>query len=242
MVLTDDHFATIVTAVEEGRRVYANIRSFLRYGLAGGLAEVVVMVSGPFLGVPLPLLPAQILWVNMLTHGLPGVAFGGEPADPAAMHEPPRPPRQSILAGLTPTIVSAGALIAGTALLAGSVGPATGGDVRTSIFVTLGLGQLGVAWALRSRRPSRGSGAGALWWAVAVAAVLQLAAVYAAPLNELLTTQPLAWRHLFVCMALALLPGLTVAALRRARRHPVVQAHTSRGGRPTGHKSSRSGT
>ena len=68
--------------------------------------------------MPLPLLPAQILWVNMLTHGLPGVAFGGEPADPAAMHGPPRPPRQSILSGLVPSIALTGAVIAVTALLA----------------------------------------------------------------------------------------------------------------------------
>lgn len=222
LVLSDDELGTVVAAVEEGRRVYTNIRSFLRYGLAGGLAEVSVMVAGPFLGVPLPLLPAQILWVNLLTHGLPGVAFGGEPADPAAMHQPPRPPRQSILAGLAPSIVVAGAVIAVTALLAGSLGRATGGDLRSSIFVTLGLGQLGLALALRTRRRAPGSRAGALWWAVAVAAALQLAGVYVAPLNELLTTQPLPWSTLLVCVALALLPGAVLAALRRGghKSHP----------------------
>lgn len=220
LILADDELETVVAAVEEGRRVYANIRSFLRYGLAGGLAEVAVMVVGPFLGVPLPLLPAQILWINMLTHGLPGVAFGAEPADPAAMHEPPRPPRQPILAGLVPQIALASAVIAGTSCLSGWFASAMSSDLRTSIFVTLGLGQLGVAWALRTKIRARNSRGGALPWAIAVAVALQLAGVYLAPLNQLLTTQPLSWSVLFVCGALALLPGVTVAGMRRALRQP----------------------
>ena len=84
LVLADDDLATVVVAVAEGRRIYTNIRSFLRYGLSGGLAEVLVILVGP---VPRPpasrWLPGQILWINMLTHGVPGVAFGGEPLDPA---------------------------------------------------------------------------------------------------------------------------------------------------------------
>ena len=72
VVLADDQFATIVSAVGEGRRVYDNVRRFLLYGLAGGTAEVLLMLVGPFFGLLVPLLPAQILWVNLLTHGLPG--------------------------------------------------------------------------------------------------------------------------------------------------------------------------
>ncbi|MEV4090564.1 HAD-IC family P-type ATPase, partial [Nonomuraea fuscirosea] len=84
LVLADDNLDTVVAAVEEGRRVYANIRRFLVYGLSGGAAEIAVMLLGPFAGLPLPLLPAQILWINLLTHGLPGVALGGEPPVPGA--------------------------------------------------------------------------------------------------------------------------------------------------------------
>ena len=110
LVLADDDLGTVVVAAEEGRRVYANIRRFLLYGLAGGSAEIVVMLAGPLVGLPLPLLPAQILWVNLLTHGLPGVALGSEPADPAAMRRPPRPPAESVLgAGLWQRIVRVGA-------------------------------------------------------------------------------------------------------------------------------------
>jgi phosphoserine phosphatase len=72
LVLADDELATVVAAAEEGRRVYANIRRFLLYGLSGGTAEILVMLAGPLVGLALPLLPAQILWVNLLTHGLPG--------------------------------------------------------------------------------------------------------------------------------------------------------------------------
>ena len=95
LVLADDELGTVVAAAEEGRRVYANIRRFLLYALSGGAAEIAVMLAGPFLGLPLVLLPAQILWVNLLTHGLPGVALGSEPADPGAMRRPPRPPAES---------------------------------------------------------------------------------------------------------------------------------------------------
>jgi len=96
LVLADDQLGTVVRAVEEGRRIYSNIRGFLRYALAGGLAEVVVILVGPFVGLGFPLAPAQILWINMLTHGVPGVAFGGEPLDPRTMQRPspsPPPPR-----------------------------------------------------------------------------------------------------------------------------------------------------
>jgi ABC transporter/Cation transporting ATPase, C-terminus len=82
LVLADDNLRTVVTAAEEGRRVYGNIRRFLLYALSGGSAEIAVMLAGPALGLALPLLPAQILWVNLLTHGLPGVALGGEHTQP----------------------------------------------------------------------------------------------------------------------------------------------------------------
>ena len=97
LVLADDDLGTVVAAAEEGRRVYANIRRFLLYGLSGGSAEIAVMLIGPLAGLPLPLLPAQILWVNLLTHGPPGVALGSEPADPAG-HEP----EPKVLAGSAP--------------------------------------------------------------------------------------------------------------------------------------------
>ena len=126
LVLADDELRTVVAAAEEGRRVYANIRRFLLYGLSGGSAEIAVMLAGPALGMPLPLLPAQILWVNLLTHGLPGVALGSEPAAPGAMKRPPRPPAESVLgAGLWQRIVRVGLVVAGVTLGVAGRGPAT---------------------------------------------------------------------------------------------------------------------
>jgi Ca2+-transporting ATPase len=156
LVLANDELRTVVVAVEEGRRIYRNIRTFLGYALAGGFAEVGVMILFPFLGVAVPLVPAQILWVNMLTHGLPGVAFGAEPADPrhaSALQVP---------AGVDP---GAGAvagdrvrrvLITAVAVAAGLLAPALDAHVQTSIFVTLGLGQL-PAPGLCARTSARGT-------------------------------------------------------------------------------------
>ncbi|GAA4990166.1 HAD-IC family P-type ATPase [Kitasatospora paranensis] len=99
LVLADDELATLVAAVEEGRRVYDNIRRFLLYALAGGVAEILVMLLGPLLGLALPLRAGQILWINLLTHGLTGVAVGAEPVSEQAMRRPPRSPREHVLAG-----------------------------------------------------------------------------------------------------------------------------------------------
>lgn len=98
MVLTDDNFATIVTAVGEGRRIYDNIRRFVRYTLTSNTGEIWVMVLGRFVGLPLPLLPVHILWINLVTDGLPGLARGVEPAERDVMRRSPRPPEESVFA------------------------------------------------------------------------------------------------------------------------------------------------
>ena len=95
MVLLDDNYATIVAAVEEGRRIYDNIRKFIRYTMTSNAGEIWVMLLAPFLGMPLPLLPLQILWVNLVTDGLPGLALTVEPAERDTMQRPPHPPRRA---------------------------------------------------------------------------------------------------------------------------------------------------
>ncbi|HEU4423610.1 MAG TPA: HAD-IC family P-type ATPase, partial [Pilimelia sp.] len=216
LVLVDDNLGTVATAVGEGRRIYDNIRRFLRYGLSGGLAEILVMLIGPFAGLAVPLLPAQILWVNLLTHGLPGVALGAEPAEPGTMHRPPRSPQQSVLGdGLLRGILGTGALISAVVLGAGVAAYHAGRPWQSIVFVVLGLAQLGVALAVRARRAPGQGGNGALLAAVAGSAVLQVAGVLLPPLRALLGTDPLSIADLIACAVVAALPGL---ALRLARR------------------------
>ncbi|MEM8863912.1 MAG: HAD-IC family P-type ATPase, partial [Planctomycetota bacterium] len=97
MVLLDDNFATIVNAVEQGRIVYDNIRKFVRYTMSSNAGEVVVMIVGPLMGMPLPLLPLQILWINLVTDGLPGLALAVEPAERDTMQRPPRQTKEPII-------------------------------------------------------------------------------------------------------------------------------------------------
>ncbi|MEV4140664.1 cation-transporting P-type ATPase [Dactylosporangium sp. NPDC049742] len=211
LVLADDNLATVATAVREGRRIYANIRRFLVYALSGGAAEVLVMLAGPWLGMPVPLLPAQILWINMITHGLPGVALGGEPADPGLMRRPPRRPDQAILGGLAAPIAVTSALITATVLAAALWTRHAGGPWQSVLFLVLGLAQLGVALALRAR------GGGQRNWsldaAVGLSLVLQLAAVWLPPLQSLLGTTPLTLHQALACAAAAAVPGLATFLL-----------------------------
>src|SRR5690606_20173673 len=98
LVLADDNFATIVAAVEEGRSIYDNIRKFISYLLASNVGEILVMFLAMLAGLPLPLVPIQILWVNLVTDGLPAMALGVDPAEEDAMRRPPRDSRESIFA------------------------------------------------------------------------------------------------------------------------------------------------
>jgi Ca2+-transporting ATPase len=217
LVLADDELGTVVAAVEEGRRVYANIRRFLLYGLSGGTAEIVVMLAGPFAGLPLPLTPAQILWVNLLTHGLPGVALGSEPVDPGAMRRPPRPPEESIVgAGLWQRVLRVGAAVSAVTLGVAIWGHATGRPWQSMAFFALGATQLAVAVASRARPGTLANPL--LPAAVAGALALQLAGLYLPPLRELLGTEPLSLPDLLIVGALS---TLGYAALKLDRfLHP----------------------
>ncbi|NOX60709.1 MAG: cation-translocating P-type ATPase [Chloroflexi bacterium] len=156
MVLLDDNFATIVAAVEEGRVIYDNIRKFIKYTLASNTGEILVMLIGPFLGMPLPLLPLQILWINLVTDGVPGLALTVEPGERNAMKRPPVRPNENIFArGLGVDILWIGVLMGFISLVAGFWGWRSGSEAwQTMVFTTLTLAQMGNALALRSDRDS----------------------------------------------------------------------------------------
>ncbi|GAA0927636.1 cation-translocating P-type ATPase [Kribbella koreensis] len=219
LILTDDDLATVVAAIEEGRRIYSNVRTFLRYALSGGLAEVLVMLFGPFFGLALPLLPAQILWINMLTHGLPGVALGAEPADPLAMRRGPRPTTEHVLgAGLWQRIVWTGGLIATVTLVASLLARHAGAHWQTTTYLVLGLSQLGVAAALR--RP-RAPGTGRLRFldlAVAGAVVAHLLPLVVSPLRDLLGLAQVTTGQFAAAVLFGIVPGAVVALLRLRHR------------------------
>jgi P-type Ca2+ transporter type 2C len=204
LILADDDLATVVAAADEGRRVYANIRRFLLYALAGGTAEIAVMLAGPFLGLAVTLLPAQLLWVNLLTHGLPGVALGSEPAEPGAMRRPPRPPAESVLgAGLWQRIARVGFVITAVTLGVAVWAYHTGRPWQSMAFFALGATQLAVALGSRARPGTRANPM--LLVAVAGAFALQLAGLYLAPLRDLLGTSAVSVTDLAVVCALATL-------------------------------------
>lgn len=208
MVLRDDNFATIVAAVREGRVVYANIRKFIRYLLTGNVAEIIVMLITPFFGMPLALLPLQILWINLLTDGLPALALGIEPAERDIMRQPPRSPTESILGrGMGWQIGISGTFLA---ILSAGVGywawSNNNPDWQTMIFTTLTFGQMAAVLSLRSdgesffrfgiiRNP-------ALIGAVALTVALQIAVTYVPFLQELFETTPLTTADLWICVGL----------------------------------------
>jgi len=218
LVLVDDNLATVTGAIGEGRRIYDNIRRFLRYALSGGIAELLVMLIGPLLGMPLALLPGQLLWINLFTHGVPGVAMGAEPAEADVLKRPPRSPQESVLGdGLLASVLAGGAAVAAVTLTAGFVAHHDGRPWQSVMFVTLGLAQLGVALAVRAKAAPGARRNWSLLGAVALSGVLQVAGVLAGPLRALLETAPLTAAELLGCALIAVLPGLALRLLRHGR-------------------------
>lgn len=219
LVLADDDLATVVAAVEEGRRVYANIRLFLVFALSGGAAEILVMLLGPFVGLGLPLLAAQILWINLLTHGLTGVAMGAEPVEPGLMARPPRPPDQSVLGdGLWQRVLAVSSVLAIATLGIGLWSHETGRAWQTIIFLGLISLQLGVALGLRPRQLSAQNPM--LLGAVAGSFALAIAGVHLPMFQTFLGTDSLPLSDLLLATALGVVGWTAVQLTRRRRSQP----------------------
>lgn len=215
MVLADDNFATIVAAVEEGRRIYDNIRRFVRYLLTTNSGEIWVMFLAPLAGLPIPLLPVHILWINLVTDGLPALALGVEPAEHDTMRRPPRPTSESIFGrGLWQHALWVGLLMGGVSLSIQAAALDLGWHWQTMVFSTLALLQLGHALAVRSEHESLFR----LGWrtnlplsaAVVATVAIQLAIIYLPALQSIFETEALPPFELGVLLAASTLAFIAV--------------------------------
>ncbi len=207
MVLLDDNFATIVHAVEEGRKIYDNMRRFIKYAVTTNSAEVCIIFIAPLIGLPIPFIPIQILWINLLTDGLPGLALVAEPGEKNAMSRPPRKPDEGLFSrGLGWHVVFMGALMAALTLGSQAWCIAHGYENWRSItFTVLCFSQLAHVVAIRSDTESifkQGLFSNLpLFAAVGVTFALQLATLYVPFLNQIFETAPLSGKELgFVAM------------------------------------------
>ncbi|MCB0547507.1 MAG: cation-translocating P-type ATPase [Phaeodactylibacter sp.] len=209
MILLDDNFATIIKAVKEGRRIFDNIRKFIKYTMTSNSGEIWTIFLAPLAGLPIPLLPIHILWINLVTDGLPGLALAGEPAEKGLMKRPPRKPEESIFAhGLGIHILWVG-LLMGAVCLGAQAWAITEGDPKwqTYVFTILCFSQMGHVLAIRSEyfflfRQGIFTNL-PLVGAVLLTFFLQLAILYIPALNELFSVQPLTWQELGACLLLS---------------------------------------
>jgi len=216
MVLLDDNFSTIVAAVEEGRVIYANLRKFIKYLLTTNSGEIAVMLVAPFLGMPLPLLPLQILWMNLVTDGLPALALAVEPAEKDVIRQPPHRPDEGIFArGLGTHVIWVGLLMAVVSLGMGYWAWNTGHpEWQTMVFTTLTLTQLGHVMAIRSERYSLfqiGLFSNRLLLAAVIGTIaLQLALIYIPFMQKIFNTMPLSGTDLTICLGLSMVIFIAV--------------------------------
>jgi Ca2+-transporting ATPase len=224
MILLDDNFATVVRAVREGRRIYDNIRRFVRYAVTTNSGEIWTMFLAPLLGFPIPLLPIQILWINLVTDGLPGLALAAEPEEPSLMQRPPRPPQESVFArGLGVHVLWVGPLMAALALGTQAWSLASGtSHWQTMVFTVLCLSQLAHVLAIRSERESLFRlgllSNKPLLGAVALTFGLQMATIYVPALNDIFRTAPLSAAELAAAIAIASVIFVAVEVEKWVRR------------------------
>lgn len=209
MVLLDDDFSTIVRAIQAGRRIFDNIRKFIKDTMSSNSGEIWTLFLAPFLGLPIPLLPIHILWINLVTDGLPGLAFTAEPAEPDIMRRAPRPPEESIFAhGMWQHIVWVGLFVGGISIASLAWAVSRGVEYwQTVVFTVLTVSQLFHSLAVRSERislfrigllsnlPMLG--------AVMLTLLLQMGVIYVPALNTIFHTQPLPMFDLAVCLVLS---------------------------------------
>jgi Ca2+-transporting ATPase len=224
MVLLDDNFATIVAAVKEGRTIYDNIRKFVRFSVAGNIGKVLVMLLAPFIGKPIPLLPLQLLWLNLLTDGLLGLGMGVERPEPDTMNRPPFSPREGVFSrGGGQQVIRVGVLIGMLALGLGAWYYYDGRpEWQTMVFTFLAFAQVFQAMASRSdREPLWRTGlfGNRLLAAMALGVVvLQLMVIYVPFMREFFAVVPLKWADLAIAVGTAAVVFMMMEAEKWMRK------------------------
>lgn len=210
LVLLDDNFGTIVTAVREGRRIFDNIRKFISYTMSSNMGEILTLMFAPLLGMPIPLLPIHILWINLMTDGLPGLALSVEPEERNIMQRPPRPANESIFShGMWQHMLWVGFLIALLSLFSLAWANYYGSNNwQTMVFTTLTFSQLVHALVIRSERDSLFTigffSNPILLVTIVLTTALQLMVIYTPILQSIFKTQSLSFLELGVCSSLSL--------------------------------------
>ncbi|MFM1653864.1 calcium-translocating P-type ATPase, SERCA-type [Brevibacillus sp. B_LB10_24] len=235
LVLRDDNFTTIVAAVEEGRNIYDNIRKFIRYLLASNVGEILVMFFAMMMGMPLPLVPIQILWVNLVTDGLPAMALGIDPAERDTMYHQPRSRHENIFGRrLGWKIISRGFLIGVMTLVAFwltlNEDSSNLTHAQTVAFTTLVMAQLIHVFDCRSehsvfhRNPFENK---YLVWAVISSLALVLCVIYIDLFQPIFKTMPLSFRDWALVLVAAGVPTF-VAGIGGALRSNYADASTAK--------------
>lgn len=242
MVLTDDNYTSIVSAVEQGRIIYSNIRKFVYYLLSCNMAEISVIFLATLAGLPSPLNAIQLLWLNLITDGAPALALGTEKGDPDVMDQKPRPADEPIInrlmrIGIVVQTIAITAVTLTAYALGRSLYPVGAGQFNTTAatmaFVTLSFSELLRAYTARSERyPLLRIGVLGnrnMNYAVLVSLVLLLAVIYVPFLNEIFDTVPLSLFHWEVILPLLVVPSIAaeVTKVVIARRGPAVLAGAS---------------
>jgi Ca2+-transporting ATPase len=225
MILLDDNFSTIVKAVKEGRRIFDNIRKFIRYVMTGNAGEVWTIFLAPFFGLPVPLLPIQILWINLVTDGLPGLALASERSEKGIMQRPPRPTNESIFSnGMGWQILWAGFLMGVVCITTQAIAiNNNSAHWQTMVFTVLCFSQLGNAMAVRSEKTSifkLGIMSNKfMFYAIAITIALQFAIIYVPALNKIFRTQPLTTNELLLTILLSTVIFWAIEIEKLVRRY-----------------------
>lgn len=235
MVLLDDNFSSIVGSVREGRRIFDNIRKFIKYTMTSNSGEIWTILLAPLVGLPVPLLPIHILWINLVTDGLPGLALASEPHEKNIMQRAPRAPKESIFAdGLGVHLVWVGLLMGGMSLLTQAWALDSGLHWQTMVFTVLCLSQMGHVLTVRSDRQaffklgllSNKPLAGA----VLLTFALQMATIYVPFLQPVFKTQALTLVELVAVLGIASIVFIAVEIeklFKRRREATVALAETA---------------